>query len=183
MYKGQVDGSREIYFTATDKDLWKKTDKLSPLVFHMKHTASKIENVGESIFLQVGVKIFLRNEDGKYLLLKRSFERYPNIENFWDIPGGRIIPGTKILDNIVREVFEETGLSVKSSPILLYVQDVLRLPGKHIVRLTFSACTSGNPVLDGEHDAFRWVTLKEMEALKKLDKFTREIIEKKLLSK
>ena len=135
----------------------------------------------KSIVLQVGVKIFLKNEFGKYLLLKRSPVRYPNIKNFWDIPGGRIFPGTPLLENIKREVFEETKLSVAGDLKLIGAQDIIRLPEKHIVRLTFSAATSGEPVLNEEHLEFKWLTLEEMKNIKELDEFTREILEKELI--
>lgn len=135
----------------------------------------------KSILLQVGVKIFLKNNTGQYLLLKRSAARYPNIKNCWDIPGGRIFPGTSLEENIKREVFEETKLSVSGIPKLIGAQDIIRLPSKHIVRLTFSAATSGEPILDGEHIEFRWLTPEEMKTLKKLDEFTREILERDLL--
>ncbi|KKW11000.1 MAG: hypothetical protein UY50_C0023G0046 [Parcubacteria group bacterium GW2011_GWA2_49_9] len=135
----------------------------------------------KSIVLQVGVKIFLKNEFGKYLLLKRSPVRYPNIKNFWDIPGGRIFPGTPLLENIKREVFEETKLSVAGDLKLIGAQDIIRLPEKHIVRLTFSAATSGEPVLNEEHLEFKWLTLEEMKNIKELDEFTREILEKNLI--
>lgn len=132
----------------------------------------------KSILLQVGVKIFLQNNIGKYLLLKRSPNRYPSIQNFWDIPGGRIVPGTPLPENIRREIFEETKLSILGEPKLIGAQDIIRLPEKHIVRLTFSGMASGEPVLDEEHIDFKWSTLKDMANLKELDEFTREILEK-----
>ncbi|HEA84446.1 MAG TPA: NUDIX hydrolase, partial [Candidatus Wildermuthbacteria bacterium] len=60
--------------------------------------------------LQVGVKILLQNKDGKYLLVRRSPEKYPEIEakNSWGIVGGRIIPGSPLFENLKREVKEET---------------------------------------------------------------------------
>ena len=131
-----------------------------------------------SIILQVGVKVFLQNENGRYLLLKRSPVRYPEIKNFWDIPGGRIFPGTPLLENIKREVFEESKLPVLGEIRLLGAQDIIRLPAKHIVRLTFSAATSGDPKLAAEDIEYRWVTIEEMKNEKKLDEFTREILEK-----
>ena len=134
----------------------------------------------EKLTLQVGVKLFLKNDVGRYLILKRSPIRYPHIVNFWDIPGGRIIPGTTLLENLKREVFEETRLSVYGEPRLICAQDILRLPEKHIVRLTFSGTTSGEPVLGEEHVEYQWVTLGDMKALSKLDEFTREVLEKNI---
>src|SRR3989338_7224600 len=68
------------------------------------------------IELQVGVKILLRNNEGKYLLLKRSPEKYPEIGARWDIVGGRIDAGTPLIENLRREVKEETGLEISSEP-------------------------------------------------------------------
>lgn len=138
--------------------------------------------MNKSILLQVGVKIFLRNSEGKFLLLKRSAERYPRIKNCWDLPGGRIFPGTPILENIQREVSEETKLLVFGEPKLIGAQDIIRIPEKHIVRLTFSATTFGTPILNEEHIDFKWVTLNEMKKVKELDEFTREILEKNFFS-
>lgn len=135
----------------------------------------------ESITLQVGVKIFLKNRFGRYLLLKRSLERYPEIKNFWDIPGGRIIPGTKLSDNLKREVFEETKLKILGKLRFLGAQDIIRRSEKHIVRITYVARVSGEPILDSDHTDFRWLTISEMKRLKNLDEFTREILEKGLL--
>lgn len=138
--------------------------------------------MNKSILLQVGVKIFLKNKSGKYLLLRRSPVRYPNIANFWDIAGGRINPGTTLLENLRREVKEETKLKISGIPKLMYVQDIIRGKEKHIVRLTFTGSTSGQPILDGDHTDFKWLTLGEMLHVKRLDEFTREVIKRKLVT-
>ena len=56
------------------------------------------------VILQVGVKAFLKNKDGKYLLLQRSSLKYADTKGAWDIVGGRIEPGTPLLDNLKREI-------------------------------------------------------------------------------
>lgn len=132
----------------------------------------------QEILLQVGVKAFLKNGESRYLLLRRSPVRYPNIKNSWDIPGGRIIPGTTLLENLRREVFEETKLPVHDTPKLICAQDIIRLSEKHIVRLTFSGTTSGEPILNEEHIAYQWVALEEMKSLPNLDEFTKDVLEK-----
>ena len=148
----------------------------------------------KSIPLQVRVKVFLKNQEGKYLLLRRSQIRYPNIKNFWDIPGGRIIPGANLLENIEREIFEETNFFLCGEPKLIAAQDIIHEKEKHIVRLTFLGELSiqhkqiatgkifpGNPILNEEHSGFKWLTFDEMLRVKKLDEFTREVIEKYLV--
>lgn len=131
-----------------------------------------------SILLQVGVKIFLKNRQGKYLLLKRSPKRYPEIKNNWDIPGGRIIPGTSLIENLKREVFEETKLEILGEPRLISAQDIIRGKERHIVRLTYTGKVSGEAILDDDHIDFKWLTILEMKKSKKIDEFTREVIKK-----
>ena len=52
------------------------------------------------MILQVGVKIFLKNKEGKFLLLKRSSEKYKGTKGSWDIVGGRIDIGSKLMENL-----------------------------------------------------------------------------------
>ncbi|MBI5332600.1 MAG: NUDIX domain-containing protein, partial [Candidatus Aenigmarchaeota archaeon] len=82
-----------------------------------------------SIELQIGVKILLKNRDGKYLLLKRSSEKYPEAGGTWDIVGGRIDAGSGLMVNLRREVLEETGLEITEEPRLVGAQDILRIMG------------------------------------------------------
>lgn len=133
-----------------------------------------------SILLQVGVKIFLENKVGRFLLLKRSPKRYPEVRiiGAWDIPGGRIISGTSLFANLKREVYEETKLKILGEPRLLIAQDIIRGEEKHIVRLTYIGKVSGEPILDEEHTDFKWLTIPEMKKVKNLDEFTRESIER-----
>lgn len=127
--------------------------------------------------LQVGVKALLRNAEGKYLLLRRSLETYPEVKNRWDIVGGRIEAGTPLLDNLHREIKEETGLLLRGEPVLVAAQDILRVPGKHVVRLTFIAQADGELSLDGkEHDSFAWLTAPELAAQEGLDEYLKEIL-------
>lgn len=131
--------------------------------------------------LQVGVKIFLRNKEGKYLIVRRS-EKYKNIQGIWDIVGGRINPGTSLMDNLKREVWEETQLTITSEPVLLHAQDIILGTDRHIVRLSYTGTTQGEPVLDtSENTEFRWLTLDELKQWDTMDSYVKEILEKGLL--
>jgi ADP-ribose pyrophosphatase YjhB (NUDIX family) len=126
--------------------------------------------------LQVGVKVLLENEEGKYLLLRRSAKKYPETGEQWDMVGGRIDPGTTLMENLAREVDEESGLSLEGSPRLVAAQDILRVPGRHVVRLTYLGRASGELKLSEEHDAYRWFSLAEIEADEKGDPYLKEIL-------
>lgn len=130
------------------------------------------------IKLQVGVKIFLINNEGKFLLLKRNTEKYSNIKGEWDIVGGRIDAGSKLEDNLRREVMEETGLLVTSDPKLIFAQDIIPNEERHVVRLTYVGNTHGEPVLDtSENVLYKWVTLEELKEFENLDIYAKEIVD------
>jgi len=129
--------------------------------------------------LQVGVKVLLKNAEGKYLLLRRSLEKYPDIKGRWDIVGGRIEIGTPLLENLAREVKEETGMDLVGEPRLCAAQDILRAPGRHIVRLTYVGQAKGEIVLDmSENDQYRWLTGEELMRLEDVDVYVKGLLDK-----
>jgi len=102
--------------------------------------------------LQVGVKVLLRNISGKYLLQRRSLTKYPEAQIGWDVVGGRIVPGVPLLKNLKREVKEETGLTLMRVEKLLAAQDILRIKGRHVVRITYLGMATGKIELDKEEN-------------------------------
>jgi len=135
------------------------------------------------MILQVGVKAFLK-KDNTYLLVKRSSEKYKGAKGSWDIVGGRIEPGTSLIENLRREVKEETQLEIISEPILIYAQDIIPNPEKHVVRLTYIAETAGDPILDtSENVEYKWLTLEEIKNHEDLDIYVKEIIHSNLNEK
>lgn len=126
--------------------------------------------------LQVGVKIILQNKEGKFLLLWRNLEKYPEIKknDSLDIVGGRIKVGVSLLENLKREVLEETGMVLTEEPKLLAAQDILKAD-KHVVRLTYLGKTQGEPKLSEEHSSYVWVSAEEMKNQEGLDKYFREV--------
>ena len=138
----------------------------------------------EPIILQVGVKILLKNKEGKFLLNRRNPKKYPEAGGArWDLVGGRINPGSPLMDNLKREVQEETGLTITSEPVLVGAQDILRVPGKHIVRLTYTGTTEGEPTISEESLEFGWFTADQIRAFSpdEFDIYVKELVDKKLL--
>lgn len=130
--------------------------------------------------LQVGVKILIENDKGQYLLLRRSLEKYPEIEGRWDIVGGRINPGKSLIENLAREVFEETGLKLIGTPKLIAAQDIFRKAGHHIVRLTYVGSADGEMVLDtSENDLYEWHAREELAQLNDMDVYLKELFRTK----
>jgi ADP-ribose pyrophosphatase YjhB (NUDIX family) len=133
--------------------------------------------------LQVGVKIVLQNEEGKILLLERNPAKYPEImkSDSFDIVGGRINVGTPLLENLKREIFEETKLELLEEPKLLAAQDILR-EDKHVVRLTYIGKTKGDPRIEEDaekdHISYKWLTKEEIKNTPGIDQYFMEVFEK-----
>ena len=135
-----------------------------------------------TVILQVGVKVFLKNGKGKYLLVKRSPIKYPGVKGVWDIVGGRIDPGTGLIANLRREVKEETGLEIVSEPRLIAAQDIMPNAEKHVVRLSYVADTRGEPVLDTDENVeCRWCSLTDIEVEPDLDVYVAILLRDRLL--
>ena len=129
------------------------------------------------IVLQVGVKILLKNEEGRYLLLRRSLKKYPEIKGRWDIVGGRINPGTSLRENLEREIKEETGLSLNGNTQLVAAQDILRNSERHVVRLTYTGEASGTLMLDTqENDMYQWYSKEELNNIEDIDIYLKELL-------
>lgn len=135
------------------------------------------------IKLQVGVKVFLKNKEGKFLVVKRNPEKYGAVRGEWDIVGGRIDPGSKLIDNLKREVKEETQLEILGEPKLIYAQDIIPNSEKHVVRLSYLGDTQGEPVLDtSENIEYQWLKLEELKKQENLDVYVKEILDLGLIN-
>ncbi len=133
--------------------------------------------------LQVGVKVLLRNSEGKYLLLRRAPDPEQQKQLKWDIPGGRIDAGSELISNLTREVQEETGLTMTSSPRLLAAQDLMPEHKQlHVVRLTYSGTADGEPKLSPEHTEFQWLPFTELKELPDLDSYLSILIKDGVIS-
>lgn len=135
-------------------------------------------HVNQDIKLQVGVKSLIFNKKGEFLLIKRDPLQYPEANNLWDIPGGRIEIGITLSENLKREIKEETGLRAKTLGIL-GVQDILKEDG-HVVRVTYISCvTSTKVMLSKEHTEYEWLKLAEIIKVKGLDRYVTKLIKDK----
>jgi 8-oxo-dGTP diphosphatase len=103
---------------------------------------------------------------GKVLVVRRA--RRPAL-NLYTLPGGAVELGEPLTDAVVREVHEETSLSVE--PVALaghrevIARDAHGRIERHFVILCFAArCRAGDPILNDELDDARWVDPSELGA-------------------
>ncbi len=138
--------------------------------------------MADNIIPYVDVKILLKNKEGKFLFLHRSARKDPEASGRWDLVGGRIEPGMSLEENLRREIKEETGLRLIGAPKLVAAQDILRVRGRHVVRLTYLGETSGKVRLNAkENDESCWFGLDEVKRFDDLDFYLKELLNKRIL--
>jgi 8-oxo-dGTP diphosphatase len=118
--------------------------------------------------LQVGVKALIKNSNGEYLFIRRSTTLATDVsEPSWDIPGGRIEPDEYLLEALRREVQEEIGHEVQSTPMLIKAQDIfVTTKDLHVVRLTYRLTEDVEDIiLSDEHEEYVWVHESQLETV------------------
>jgi ADP-ribose pyrophosphatase YjhB (NUDIX family) len=112
--------------------------------------------------LAVSAAIF---RHGKVLLVRRA--RSPG-KGFYSLPGGRVEFGESLHQALTREVDEETGLEIDIVGLAGW-REVLPSAGGggHYVIMSFAARWRANePVLNDEHDDFKWLPTDALGELK-----------------
>jgi 8-oxo-dGTP diphosphatase len=105
--------------------------------------------------------------DGKILVVRRA---RPPAHGLYTLPGGVVEPGETLADAAMREVREETGLTIE--PVALagfretIVRDAHERVERHFVILCFAArWRAGEPVLNEELSEARWLAPAELAGL------------------
>lgn len=111
--------------------------------------------------LAVSAAIF---RGGKVLLVRRA--RSP-ARGLYSLPGGRVEFGETLHAALHREVDEETALKIEIAGLAGWREVVpATAGGGHYVIMSFAArWNSGEPVLNDEHDDFRWLAPESLGGL------------------
>jgi 8-oxo-dGTP diphosphatase len=116
-----------------------------------------------TIFLFMALKAFIRKED-KYLVLLRG-KRAPTYPLHWDLPGGGSEEGEDGLKAVLREIKEETDLTVKD--VRKDAEFDITADNEKLHYIIFTAeYVSGDVLLSFEHRDFQWATKEEILQLK-----------------
>ena len=120
--------------------------------------------------------------DGKILLIRRGREP---MRGTWSLPGGALETGETILEGVVREVLEETGLLVRPLELVAMLDRILRdeqgAVEFHYVLLDW-LCELADE--DGRSDAragsdaieVAWMSAEEIEAMPEMDEAMRRVV-------
>ena len=111
--------------------------------------------------LAVSAAIFRNN---KVLLVRRA--RSPG-KGFYSLPGGRVEFGESLHQALRREVDEETGLQIDIVGLAGWREVLPTTGGGHYLIMSFAARWRANePVLNDEHDDFKWLSPAALGDLK-----------------
>jgi 8-oxo-dGTP diphosphatase len=108
------------------------------------------------------VGAIVHDAQGRLLVIRRG---HPPGEGLWSLPGGRVEAGETDADAVVREIAEETGLSVEPGRLIGTVDRPA--PGGVTYDISDYAATVTGGVLRPGDDAVdaRWVTADELRRL------------------
>ncbi len=119
---------------------------------------SRIESV------ELTVLCLIHNEK-QYLLQDRVKKDWKG----YTLPGGHIEPGESIVDAVIREMREETGLTVQN-PKLCGVKQFPIEGGRYIVFL-YSADQYSGELISSDEGAMHWVNKDELDQVNLVDDF------------
>jgi len=117
----------------------------------------------------LSAKVVIRDKEGRCLLLKRSMSSKGN-PGKWDLPGGKVDTGESLEQGLLREVGEETGLTISLPRVLGAAES--ESPTKRVAYLIFEGhVESGQVHISSEHDDFAWVDNQDLANVNMVEQF------------
>ena len=105
----------------------------------------------------------ITDADGRVLVQ----ERLPKPSNLWSgltFPGGHVEPGETVVASVIREVQEETGLTVSNLQNCGYIQWYNPEKQSQYFVFLFKTNTFSGELKDSKEGKVKWMTLDEMLA-------------------
>lgn len=101
--------------------------------------------------------------NGKVVLQYRSPERYKKWSGY-AFPGGHIEEGESLAESVIREVYEETGLTI-TDPKLVAVKDWSLDDGGRYIVFCYKATRFSGQLRSSEEGEVSWVKKDQLEKL------------------
>lgn len=108
--------------------------------------------------------------EGKILLQKRP-ENSTNFPNFWTLPGGHIDEMEDAHTAVIREIFEETGITLEPQKTKLKVSAINHHIDKFQVWVIFgfvSFLEKELPAISSSEGICQWFTLEEVKSMNEI---------------
>lgn len=160
---GELEGEYLIYASK-----FTKIYKISPKENDPTNTINQARRILEGNgFIKTkrrnkGVGAIIVDSRDRILILKRSPNEY--YAGLWDLPGGKVEDGETLLQAVVREAKEESGLRINPENRHFYV---FKYQDKNFDIYGFKAkIISGEVFLSEEHSKFKWIYKSEIRKIK-----------------
>jgi 8-oxo-dGTP pyrophosphatase MutT (NUDIX family) len=135
----------------------------------------------------LGIKALIRNQKGEILLLQVNPDMLNgnNMGAYWDIPGGRIEKGDSIEGTLIRELYEECGITdFRITGDLGFVISNIRIPVDDggdiglILAVYLCKVNDKQPIkISNEHQDYKYFAPKDAGELLRV-KYPKEIADK-----
>ncbi|MFK4071683.1 (deoxy)nucleoside triphosphate pyrophosphohydrolase [Streptomyces sp. NPDC029674] len=96
-------------------------------------------------------------DDGRLLAARRSAP--PELAGGWELPGGKVEPGERCEDALVRELREELGVEAEPTG---RVPGQWPLPKGYVLRVWTARLVSGEPRPLQDHAELRWLAPEQV---------------------
>jgi len=114
----------------------------------------------------VSVVAVIRNQEGKYLVLKRS-EREIAYPGMYTFPGGKVEDNDTVEETLIKEAKEEANLDLKPGKILLKDKSFIR-PDEQTVKVFSYLCEVKDIKglkISNDFTDYKWVTLEDLKSI------------------
>jgi 8-oxo-dGTP diphosphatase len=99
-------------------------------------------------------------DQGRLLLVRRGFEPF---KGWWDVPGGFLTEGEHPEAGAVRELKEETGLSIRLTGLVGIFMDVYETSGDATLNVFYAGEVAGGEAAAGSDATdMRWFAIDEL---------------------
>ena len=102
----------------------------------------------------------------RYLVIDRKEEHWPGIV----FPGGHVEREEPVTKSIIREVLEETGISI-INPSICGLKQFKNAEGRRYIVFLFYASEFKGDIQSSSEGEAKWMTMKEIEASKTVNGF------------
>ncbi|MBQ2953337.1 MAG: 8-oxo-dGTP diphosphatase [Clostridia bacterium] len=120
--------------------------------------------MGRAYPIELTNMCMLRRADGKVLVQNRVDPNWGGLT----FPGGHVEPGESLVDSVVREMREETGLTVLD-PRLIGSKSWMKDDGSRYLVLLYTATEYEGELHSSEEGEISWMTIDEMRAGQMVD--------------